>query len=90
MKYKIPRSKWQWKQGNWKPIGCSKSSSKKEVYSHTNLPKEARETSNKQLNYTPKATRKRKKKPKDNRMKKYIKIKAEINEKEMETIAKMN
>ena len=67
---------------------CSKSSSKREVYSNTILPKEARKTSNRQPNLTPKTTGKRKtKKPKISRRKQILKIQAEINEKEMkETI----
>ena len=36
---------------------CSKSSSKREVYSNTILPEETRKISNKQPNLTPKATR---------------------------------
>ena len=75
-------------------MGCSKSSSEREVYSNTILPQEARKTSNRQPNLTPKTTRKRrtKKKPlKISRMKEIIKIWAEINEKEMkETIVKIN
>ena len=47
-----------------KPVGCSKSSSKREVYSNTILPQETRKTSNRQANFTPKATGKRRKKPK--------------------------
>ena len=35
-------------------MGCSKSSSKREVYSDTVLPKETRKISNKQPNLTPK------------------------------------
>ena len=42
-----------------KPMVCSKSSSKREVYSNTILPQEARKTSNRQPNFTPKITRKR-------------------------------
>ena len=30
---KIPRDKWQWKHDDPKPMGCSKSGSKREVYS---------------------------------------------------------
>ena len=62
----------------------SKSSSKREVYSNTILPLEARKTSNRQPNLTPKTTRKRRtKKPtKISRRKEIIKIQAEINEKE--------
>ena len=46
-------------------MGCHKSSSKWEVYSNTILPQEARKTSNRQPNFTPKTTEKRrKKKPK--------------------------
>ena len=36
-----------------KPMGCSKSSSKREVYSYTSLPQEARKISDKQSNLTP-------------------------------------
>ena len=52
---KIPRKKWQWKHDDSKLMGCSKSSSKREVYSNTILPKETRKISNKQPNLTPKA-----------------------------------
>ena len=40
-------------------MGCSKSSSKREVYSNTILPQETRETLNRQPNFTPKTTGKR-------------------------------
>ena len=74
-----------------KPMGCSKSSSKREVYSNTTLPQETRKTLNRQPNFTPKTTGKRTKPPQISRRKKIIKIQAEINEKEMkETIVKMN
>ena len=87
---KISRNKWQWKHDNSKPIGCSKSSSKRDVYSNTILPQQTRKTSNRQPNFTPKATGKRKKN-KLSRRKEIIKIWAEINEKEMkETIVKIN
>ena len=56
---KIPRIKWQWKHDNPKPIRCSKSSSKREVYSNTILPQETRNNSNKQPYLTPKAIRER-------------------------------
>ena len=66
-------------------MGCSKSSSKRDVYSSTFLPQETRKMSNKQRNLTPKAIRERrtKKSPKVGRRKEIIKIRAEINEKEM-------
>ena len=38
-------------------MGCSKSSSKREVYSNTNLPQETRNISNKKPNLIPKAIR---------------------------------
>ena len=44
-------------------MGCSKGSSKKEVYSTTILPQEIRKTSNRQSNFTPKTTGKRRTKP---------------------------
>ena len=73
-------------------MGCSKSSSKREVYSNTILPRETRDISKKQPNLTPKAiTERRTKNPKVSRKKEIIKNRWEINEKEMkETIAKTN
>ena len=73
-------------------MGCSKSSSKREVYSNTVLPQETRNNSNKQPNLTPKAIRERiTKMPKVSRRKEIIKIRSEINEKEMKkTIAKIS
>ena len=73
-------------------MGCSKSSSKREVYSNTILPQETRNISNKQPDLIPKAIRERRtKNPKVSRRKEIIKIRSEINEKEMkETRAKIN
>ena len=57
-------NKWQCKHDNPKPLGLCKSRTKKEVHSNTNLPQETRETLNKQFNFAPNATGKRKfKKP---------------------------
>ena len=42
-----------------KPMGCSKSSSRREVYSNTILPQETREILNRQPHFTPKTTGKR-------------------------------
>ena len=65
-------------------MGCNKSSPKREIYSNTILPQETRKTSNRQPNFTPKTTEKRRtKKPKISRRKEIIKIRAEIKEKEM-------
>ena len=57
-----------------KPMVCTKSSSKREVYSNTSLPQETRKISSKQPNLTPKAIRERrttttKKQPKVSRRK---------------------
>ena len=52
------------KHNNSKLMGCSKTSSKREVYSNTILPQEARKTLNRQLNFTPKTTGKRRTKKK--------------------------
>ena len=73
-------------------MGCSKSSSQREVRSNTILPQETRNISNKQPNLTPKAIReRRRKKPKVSGRKEIIKITSEINEKEMkEMTAKVN
>ena len=56
---KVPRDKWQWKDDDPKPMGCSKCSSKREVYSSAILPQETWKTANKQPNLTHKATRKK-------------------------------
>ena len=74
------------------PMGCSKSSSKREVYSSTILPQETRKISKKQLKLIPKAIRERRTKhPNVSRRKEIIKIGSEINEKEMkEMIAKIH
>ena len=59
------------------------------IYSNTSLPQETRKTWNRQPNFTPKTTAKRTKTPKISRRQEIIKIRAEINEKEMkETIVK--
>ena len=61
---KIPTDKSKRMHDNPKPMGCSKSSSKKDVYSNTTLPQETRNISNKQPNLTPKTIRERRtKKP---------------------------
>ena len=54
---KKPRDKW--KPNDPKPMGCSKISSKREVYTNTILSQETRKISNKQPNLTPQATRER-------------------------------
>ena len=51
------------------PMGCHKSSSKREVYSNRSLPQETRKFSNKQPNLTPKATRERRTKKPHNQQK---------------------
>ena len=63
-------------------MGCSKSSSKREVYRNTILPQETRKTLNRQPNFTSKHLEKEEpKKPKISRRKEIIKIRAEINKK---------
>ena len=54
---RIPRDKWKWKHNDSKPMGCGKSSSKKEVHSNTILPQEARKITNKQSNLVQKITK---------------------------------
>ena len=50
-KNKIPRGKWKWKQDNPKPMGFSKSISKKRISSNANLSENIRKISNKQHNF---------------------------------------
>ena len=73
-------------------MGYTKSSTKRKDYSNISLPQETRKTSNKQPNLTSKAIKKRRTKPpKVSIRKEIIKIRTEINEKEMKgTIAKIN
>ena len=72
------------KTNNSKPMGCSKSISKREVYSNTILPQETRKTLNRLPNFMPKTTDKRRtKNPQISKTKEIIKIRAEIIEKEM-------
>ena len=75
-----------------KPMGRSKSSSKREVYSNSISPQETRKISNKHLTLHLKQLEKEEqRKPKVSRRKEIIKIRAEINEIEMKkTIAKIN
>ena len=72
-------------------MGCSQSSSKREVHSNTILPQETRKSSINNLTLHLKPLEKEQKTPKVRRRKENIKIISEINEKEMkETIAKIN
>ena len=73
-------------------MGCSKSNSKREVYSNNILPQETRKTSTRQPNFTPKTTGKiRTKKQQISRRKEITKIRVEINGKDMiETAVKIN
>ena len=65
-------------------MGCRKRSSKREVYSNRILPQETRKTVNRQPNFTPKTTgKRRRKKPQNQQEEIKHKIRAEINEKEM-------
>ena len=66
-----------------KPIRPSKSSSKREIYSNTVIPQEARKSLNRQPHSTSKAARKRRPKNLKVSRRKIIKIRAEITEKEM-------
>ena len=56
---RISRNKWQWKYDNSKLMGCSKTSSKMEVYSNKILHQETRKTVNRQPNFTPETTGRR-------------------------------
>ena len=72
-------------------MGCSKSSSKRKVYSKTILPQETRNVSSKQTLRLKQLEKEEQENPKVSRRKEIIKIRSEINEKEMkETIAKIN
>ena len=71
------------KYNNSKPMGCSKSNSKREVYSNTIVPQKTSKTPNRQSNFTPKTTGRRRTTTtiKISRRKEIIKIRADISEK---------
>ena len=72
-------------------MGCSKSSSKRKLYSYTSLPQGTRKISNNLTLHLKQLEKEEQKKPKVSRRKEIIKIRSEINEKEMkEMIAKTN
>ena len=72
-------------------MGCSKSSSKREVYSSTSLPKERRKKVNNLTLHLKKLEKEEQTKPKVSRRKEIIKIRAEINEIETKkTITKVS
>ena len=57
---------------------CSKNSSKREIYSNTILPQEARKTTNRQPNFTHKITEKRRTKKKKTNLKTQTKKKKKL------------
>ena len=61
-------------------MGCSKSSSKREVYSNTSLPQKTRKISNNLSLHLKELEKEEQAKPEVSRRKKIIKIRAEINE----------
>ena len=72
-------------------MGCSKSSSKREDYSNTSLPQEARKVSNNLTLHLREVEKEEQRKPKVRRRGKIVKIRGEINEIETKgTIAKIN
>ena len=72
-------------------MGCSKTSSKREVYSNTILPQETRKISNSLTLHLKELEKEEQTKPKVSRRKEIIKIRAEINEIETnKTVAKIS
>ena len=72
-------------------MGCSKSSCKREIYSNTILPQETRKISNNLTLHLRQLEKEEQRNPEVSRRKEIIKMRSEINEKEMkETIAKIN
>jgi len=65
-------------------LGCSKSSPKREVYSYTGLPQEARKTQPYLTLHLKELEKEQQMKPKASRRNEIIKIRAEINDKETE------
>ena len=84
---KYPETNESKKHNNQKTMECSKSRSKKEVYSNIILPQEIRKTSNKQPKLTPKANRERTNKAQSQQVGKNHKHQSRNKDK---TIAKVN
>ena len=65
-------------------MGCGKSSSKRKVYSNTRLSQQTKKSLNKQANlHLKQLKREQQTRPKPGRRKEIIKVRAEINEKEI-------
>ena len=76
---KIPRDKLQQKHNYPKPVGCSKSSSKREVYSDKGIPQETKKTQINNLTYhLTKLEKEEQTKSKVSRRKETMKIRWEI------------
>ena len=72
-------------------MGCSKSTSKREVYSNISLPQETRKISKNLTLHQKELEKEEQTKPKVSRRKEILKVRAEINEIETKkTIAKIN
>ena len=77
---KIPGDKLQWKHDDPKPMGCSKSSSKRKVYSNTSLSQETRKISNNLTLHLKELEKEEQTKPKISRRKEIIKDQSRIND----------
>ena len=74
---KNSRNKWQWKHDNSKPMGCSKSSSERKVYSNTILSQETEHRVDNLNLHLKQLEKEEQKNPKVSRRKEIIKIQAE-------------
>ena len=74
---KIHGNKWKWKHNGSKPLGCSKSCTKREVYHNIGLPQEARKISNSLILHLKELAKEQQTKPKASRRKEIIKIRTE-------------
>ena len=87
----IYADKWKWKHYSPKSLKSSKSCCKREDYSNTNLPQEARGPQINNLHLHLKELEKeQKRKPKTSERKEMIKIRAEINDIETKNKNKIN
>ena len=81
---KIPRNKWQWRHDDPKPLGCSKSSSKRKFIAIQSYLKKQETTQINNLTLHLKQLEEEEQKiPNVSRRKEIINIRSEINEKEM-------
>ena len=77
---KVHGNKWKWKYNGPKPLGCSKSGPKREVYSNSGLRKQEKSQINNLTFHLKELEKEQQNKSKASRRREIIEIRAEIND----------